>query len=569
MSISTYTPSGSAVASSFSEDVYKFTIVAGLITEVFELYGSVWEKKQIKPNEIYLLETSNSNAVIKTEIKDGVSRIDRFVSTNGGQTFLKQSSLEEGDEKTGNSLYRFTFNTANQITAVSRFRDGVWARVSIDANESFAVDPVFGRKVVIKTEIKNGKSEVDVFKDPDGDGDYIKASSSSDSNSDDKPAYENYDYSGGNSDDNIKTEDIVKPGLPWLSYRLRGGSGNDKFEDHASSGGPYINMLGEGGDDSFSIKPYSDDAYYHISGDDGIDKVSWKGGAIKTISNLNGNHTQFVRLRIEDTSSKSKQLELSTSTEYIEALDDKGYDCYYLVEDLYRGQSRKVSIEEVNYRTSGERNNWQNQGLNTYQSYVSSFNSLGLDDSTVQLLYNVYYGRPADAGGLKFWREKIQESGFSYAPQRGDDLTGEERSLYDRIVKDFGDSEEAAELYKGKSDQQCVDVVYNACFGRDADRDPVTGKNYWLGKLEAKEITLSQLATEVGLGAQGVDLVVLSNKITSADRFYDAMDSDSKQLGYAGVQDALVARTWLAQFGDTVATTRHAAAVVAQITDAF
>jgi hypothetical protein len=176
----------------------------------------------------------------------------------------------------------------------------------------------------------------------------------------------------------------------------------------------------------------------------------------------------------------------------------------------------------------------------------------------MQLLYVAYYGRPGDVGGLQFWQSKIAESGFSYAPRAGDGLTGVERPLYDRLVVDFGNSVESQRLYAGKSAKESADTVYQYCFGRDAEIDPLTGENYWVGKLERNEITLSQLAAEVALGAQGSDLTFMNNRIEAANLFFNAMDTPAEQLGYSGPNDDALARNWLLQFGFTRATSAMA-----------
>ena len=195
----------------------------------------------------------------------------------------------------------------------------------------------------------------------------------------------------------------------------------------------------------------------------------------------------------------------------------------------------------------------------------SKVQALSLNPSTMQLLYAAYYGRPGDVAGVKFWQSKISESGFSYAPLMEDDLTDSERPLYDRIVVDFGDSAESQRLYMGKSFKQSSNAVYQNCFGRDAELDPVTGENYWVGKLERSEISLSQLAAEVALGAQGSDLAFFSNRLGAANIFYRAMDTPAEQLAYSGVNAAVMARNWLLQFGASSATSSMADQFISMI----
>ena len=185
----------------------------------------------------------------------------------------------------------------------------------------------------------------------------------------------------------------------------------------------------------------------------------------------------------------------------------------------------------------------------------------------LQLLFVAYYGRPGDVGGIEFWQSKVKESAFSYAPRLGDNLTNAERPLYDRIVVDFGNSIESQRLYAGKSNQESASAVYQYCFGRNIEVDSVTGENYWVGKLERKEITLSQLAAEVALGAQGSDLMFISNRVKAANLFFNAIDTPAEQLGYAGENDANLARNWLLQFGTSAATSSLADQIMVSIVE--
>lgn len=191
--------------------------------------------------------------------------------------------------------------------------------------------------------------------------------------------------------------------------------------------------------------------------------------------------------------------------------------------------------------------------------------ALSLNSTSMQLLYVAYYGRPGDTGGLQFWQSKIAESGFSYAPRAGDGLTDIERPLYDRLVVDFGDSFESQRLYVGKSLAESANAVYQYCFGRDAEVDPITGENYWVGKLWRKEITLSQLAAEVALGSQGSDLTFFQNRIEAANLFFQAMDTPAEQLGYSTDNDNAIARDWLLQFGFGSATSSLADQIMTTI----
>lgn len=181
---------------------------------------------------------------------------------------------------------------------------------------------------------------------------------------------------------------------------------------------------------------------------------------------------------------------------------------------------------------------------------------LRLSASTYNLLYVAYYGRPADRDGARFWADKLTENGLSYSPRNGQFLSEGQRSSYDRIVNDFGNSEESRRLYAGLTNEQSINKVYEFCFGRAADTDPLTGQDrYWLDKLEKNEISLSQLAVEVALGSSGDDLARLSTKICVADRLDDLPDGELRTLDCTawGDQATDLVRNWLAGHGGSTA----------------
>jgi hypothetical protein len=190
---------------------------------------------------------------------------------------------------------------------------------------------------------------------------------------------------------------------------------------------------------------------------------------------------------------------------------------------------------------------------------------LRLNGDTAGLLYVIYYGRPADPGGLSFWLDKVRSSGFTYAPRLGDGLSSTEAPLYGRIVNDFGRGPEYEQLFVGKSNTEKVDAIYRYCFGRNSEIDPITGENYWEGKIRRIEISLAQMAVEVALGAQGADLSFLRNRIDSSATFLQALDTPQELVAFAGPTAGALASQWLQGFGPTAATSVQADALVTQI----
>jgi hypothetical protein len=181
-----------------------------------------------------------------------------------------------------------------------------------------------------------------------------------------------------------------------------------------------------------------------------------------------------------------------------------------------------------------------------------------------QLIYVAYYGRPADPGGPSFWNDVLDTNAVSYAPRLGDGLTGSEFDAYNSIVNDFGNSTEAINLLAGLTNQQKVYQVYQFCFNRDAETDPITGVNYWVDQLDQGNVSLAQLAIEVALGAQANDIVVLSNKIRSADSFTDAIDTPAESSAFTGEAARLYGIEYLKSFGADAAGPSLGADALAQ-----
>lgn len=215
------------------EDAYRFTITEGIVTAVFEYDDGIWKQESIEPGETYALDPSDNRVVIKTEVDDGETKTERYLSLDGGQTYyeLDDDDSGESESEVEGDLYRFQFDASNNIVGVSEFDDGVWKQVRLDANETYRVDGALGVKRVIKTEVERGKTEIEIYEDLDGDGDYVEVDSGDDS------------------------EDDVYVGSAAADV-ARGGLGADE-------------IYGNGGDDDL----YGDDGEDDLFGDDGSDDL--------------------------------------------------------------------------------------------------------------------------------------------------------------------------------------------------------------------------------------------------------------------------------------------------------
>ena len=177
--------------------------------------------------------------------------------------------------------------------------------------------------------------------------------------------------------------------------------------------------------------------------------------------------------------------------------------------------------------------------------------ALELTGGTAQIAYVAYYGRPADDGGLRFWNDALTENNISYAPREGDRLTGNEQEIYDRIVNQFGNSEEADRLFGDLSDREKLNRVYQFAFDRNGDEG---GLNFWQEQLDLGNVTIATFAMEVALGAQNEDITILNNKIASADLFSESINTEVERDAYSGSTGEIFGREWLDDFDDAIST---------------
>ena len=178
--------------------------------------------------------------------------------------------------------------------------------------------------------------------------------------------------------------------------------------------------------------------------------------------------------------------------------------------------------------------------------------ALTLTGGTAQIAYVAYYGRPADKGGLDFWNDSLTNSEVSYSPRGNDPLTGAEEDIYNNIVNQFGNSAEADRLFGAiDSNRDKVNQVYQFAFNRDGDDG---GLDFWTEQIDLGNVTLATFALEVALGAQNEDIVVLNNKINSADLFSNGIDTQAKTAAYSGSTGEIFGREWLGDFGEVVSS---------------
>lgn len=135
----------------------------------------------------------------------------------------------------------------------------------------------------------------------------------------------------------------------------------------------------------------------------------------------------------------------------------------------------------------------------------------------IQTLFVAYYGRPGDPDGLGFWAQQALAS--------GGDLSS--------IVQAFGSSEEYTQTLGGLSEGEQVGVIFQQLFGRDPDAE---GLAFYVGHLEAGNLSLADIALTVATGAQGNDADVLAARVGFAEAYTNTLNTQEKLSEFASPQ---------------------------------
>lgn len=140
--------------------------------------------------------------------------------------------------------------------------------------------------------------------------------------------------------------------------------------------------------------------------------------------------------------------------------------------------------------------------------------------------YLAYFGRPADAGGLKFYVDATNRTGGDATP----------------MVDTFGNSKEYLNMYGHSSATEVVNSLYQHLFNRDAEKG---GLQFWSNHLETGALTLANIAFSVVNSAQGTDATLIQEKVDASRYFTASMDTQREVDLYSNDLSALNARKWL------------------------
>jgi len=156
-----------------------------------------------------------------------------------------------------------------------------------------------------------------------------------------------------------------------------------------------------------------------------------------------------------------------------------------------------------------------------------------LTTAQIQNAYVAFFNRPADKAGLTYWS--------TYAGNSAD------------LLNTFAQSNEYKSLYAGLNSTQIVNAVYSNLFGRTPD---VAGLTYWTTQLDNGKLAIGNIADAINKGAQGSDATIITNKVTAATAFTDALDTTAEIVAYSAVNSTGMAavKAWLNTLNDSTKT---------------
>ena len=183
--------------------------------------------------------------------------------------------------------------------------------------------------------------------------------------------------------------------------------------------------------------------------------------------------------------------------------------------------------------------------LSAYSTHLSascSPRTFSYNENNVLNAYIAFYGRPADAGGLAYWADRL------------DGANGD----INLIIDAFGVSAEYDERFGSLSSSELVTNLYDQLFGRAPDQG---GLDYYVGELESGSRTLQSISVDILNGAINDDLDIINNRnlvskhfvtqaeatgITIQGDFYNSLlstvtDSDTSASNACASTDSVIA----------------------------
>ena len=145
-----------------------------------------------------------------------------------------------------------------------------------------------------------------------------------------------------------------------------------------------------------------------------------------------------------------------------------------------------------------------------------------------QQMYVVYYGRPADPGGLAYWAGVFDST-----------------TNLSTALNSFGTSTEFNENFGSLPSSDLVSNLYQQMYGRAPDS---AGLDFYADRLASGEATLVSIGKQIADGSQEPDLSTLNNRITVANSFTSEIESTGATYG---AEDVAAVQTLLSEVNNT------------------
>lgn len=172
-------------------------------------------------------------------------------------------------------------------------------------------------------------------------------------------------------------------------------------------------------------------------------------------------------------------------------------------------------------------------------------------DEVVQALYVAYFGRAADAGGMRSFQEQLARLDAPHDIVGISSAYGSNPALR-QLIDSFGKSPESDALYPDGV-PAFVGAIYKNVLGRSADAE---GLAYWSNAIDSGALSQANAALSIMAGAlentsvQGLlDARRIDNTLALASDFTLALDRPTEIAGYAGNLAASIVRAMLATVG--------------------
>lgn len=172
-------------------------------------------------------------------------------------------------------------------------------------------------------------------------------------------------------------------------------------------------------------------------------------------------------------------------------------------------------------------------------------------DEVVQALYVAYFGRAADAGGMRSFQEQLAKLDAPHDIVGISSAYGSNPALR-QLIDSFGKSAESDALYPDGV-PAFVGAIYKNVLGRTADAE---GLAYWSNAIDSGALSQANAALSIMAGAlentsvQGLlDARRIDNTLALASDFTLALDRPTEIAGYAGNLAASIVRAMLATVG--------------------